>query len=694
MMDSYIDYAENTGRISANKYREKQITQENASIKKLKAEYDSLKKKMDEALASGSLKKNSEGYYEMLNALNAINEDIIDTTANIAELNKSIRETNWEIFDKAAESIANMRDELEFLYDILDEKMFDDNGKVTNSGIAGFGILSSQYNISMAEAQKYANAITDINKQITNDKYNQDLIERRQELYESQRKAIQQANDYKEAIRDLVKEGIDAQIDSLKELVSNYEKLMDSQKDELDYSKKVASAQDNINRIQKQLNAYENDDSEEGATRRQKLRNDLKNAQDSLAQTQEERRISETKKMLSDLQDEYEDVLNARLDNLDALVKAVVDGVDTNAKTVKTAIETAAKDVGYVMTNDVATIFADSSNALVSYFTGGDFVNKVTTIANAVSGIESYYKTAQSKAEETSSSSSKSSSTKSTSKSTGKKTVVGQKSSSSASSLVVNPSTLKSTTKGNKTSTSLKATVVGQKSSSSSVLTKKTGWVKSDGKWYYYDKNGKTVSGWHNLTKDGKKGWYYFHKNTHVLQFNKWVNSSGITNYPKQGDYYVGADGLRVANGKKQTKNGYKTFDKNGKWKGYKSGVRSVGADGLYWTNEGVPETIVRKSDGAILTKLNARDTVLNGDATKNMWDFSNNPMKFLRGLGINSATGNDVDLVINLNGLRNASEFMTELRKDKKFERFIQEITIGRVNGHGSLAKNAIAFQ
>jgi hypothetical protein len=94
-----------------------------------------------------------------------------------------------------------------------------------------------------------------------------------------------------------------------------------------------------------------------------------------------------------------------------------------------------------------------------------------------------------------------------------------------------------------------------------------------------------------------------------------------------------------------------------------------------------------------VLTKLNAGDTVLNNNATQNMWDFANNPQKFLKGLGVNNTygSGNNVNLEFNLSGLRSPSEFMDALRKDKRFEKLIQEMTLGRVNGHGSLAKNAI---
>ena len=725
MMDNYIDLAENTGRISANKYRDKQIAEEQKKIDKLGVEYTKLESIMQDALKSGKITINSEGYYEMLGALNDINENLVQAEANVAELRKSIRETNWEIFDKGAESISAMNDELEFLYGLLgdEENMFDDRGIVNNEGIAGFGVLSAQYNVAMQEAKKYAEEIKNINDDIKDDEFNQDLIDRRQELYESQRKAIENANKYKESIVDLVETGIKKQIESLKDLISNYTDLMDAQKDEIDYAKRVADAQDNINKIQKQLNAYSNDDTEEGAARRQKLRNDLKNAQENLAQTEEERRISQTKKLLSDLQDEYENILNSRLDDIDALIQAVVDGVDANATTIKTAIDVAATNVGYYLTSEVGKIFDDASKGttdLASYFTNGDFVNKVTSISTAVSNIEQYYKDAVKNANDTATSNIK-------------ETASDISSTNSAMESAAQQGT-KARNTANKVTGVDGSWVVDKKTGNRTAWkfndgTLATGWSKIDGKqyyfdqngklkaglqtigknkyyirsktgkavnqwqqvgkkWYYFDKTGKAVSGWQNLTKDGKKGWFYFNPSTNAMAVNSWIRNSS-----KKGTYYVGADGRMFINGKFKTKDGYRTFDKNGKWKGYKTGTRSVGASGLYWTNEGAPETIIRKSDGAVLTRLNSGDTVLNNSATQNMWDFANNPQKFLKGLGATNTfgSGNNVNLEFNLSGLRSPTEFMDALRKDKRFEKLIQEMTLGRVNGHGSLAKNAI---
>ena len=714
MMDSYIEMAENNGRITTNKYRTRQIDEEKKKLTELNKEYDGLKKKMADAMKMGSLSIGSEEYYEMLNQLNSIQEELVATKANISELNKSIRETNWDIFDKGLSRIAGMRDELEFIYGLLGEDMYDKKGKVTDNGIAGFGILASQYNFAMVESQKYAEEIEKINADIAKDPLNQDLIDRRQDLYESQRDAIEQANDYKESIRDLVKEGIELQIDSMKELIKNYEDLLDAQKDEMDYSKRVSDQQANINKLQKQLNAYANDDSEEGAARRQKLRNELKTAQENLQQTQEERRISQTKKMLSDLQEDYENVLNARLDDLEALVKAVTNGVNSNSTKISEAINVATANVGYKVTNEMDTLLSGGKN-LVSYFLNGTFIDQLTkaiavanNIQNGVAKTVTKTENEQSKTVRQTEAKQKNTQTEMVKAQNYKNKITGtdgkwlQDSKKQRIGWQFNDGT--KATGWSKIDNDWyyfndegKIRAGLQKIGNYNYFLKRYGgraeseWVKVGTKWYYFDKDGHALTGWHELEKDGTKGWRYFNPNTAAMATNAWVKNSS-----KDGVYYVNGSGIMVKNGKYETKDGWRTFDKNGKWKGYRLGTKNVGSDGLYWTNESAPETIIRKSDGAVLTKLNAGDTVFNSDATNTMWDFANDPMKFLRSLGYTGGTlsaGNDVDLVINLSGLRSPSEFMDALRRDKKFERFIQEITIGRVSGHGVLAKNAIAF-
>lgn len=790
MLDSFIEKAENTGRITSNLLRVNQLEQERNKVTKLQTEYKELEGIIAEALASGEITKNSEGYYDMLNTLNDIREQIAETTTNIEKLNKEIRETEWEIFDRGVEKIENINDELEFLYDILgdEDKFYGKDGRVTNEGISAFGILSAQYNVAMQEAQKYADEIKKINEDIANDPYNQDLIKRQEELNKSQRDAIEDAEKYKDSIVDLVENGIKAQINALKELISEYNDLLDAEKEERDYSKKVSSAQDNINKLQKQLNAYASDDSEEGLARRQKLINNLRSAQDSLAETEEDRRISQTKKLLSDLEEEYENILNARLDNIDNLIQAVISGVDANSSIIKEAITTAAQDVGYALTENTSTIFDNASDSknLASYFTNGEFVEKVTSIADAVKNIDDYIRNAVMNADQTQAGniSAEHSAISSTDdilsgaahagsiarnnankisgvdgswskngnnwewtfndgeKATGWSLIDGKwysfedngrmrenewfkdsdgryyhlsGSGAMDTNKWINNGHSWSYVEGSgAASTGWKYLnwsggndwfyfdedgnmVTGMQNIGDNMyyMKDKNGnmakneWIKYNGKWYYMGNSGAAVKGWNYLKWGSNKDWYYFNQDG-TMKSAEWFYDPNYKAW-----YWLTESGAMARDGKFKTVDGIRWFDPTGKWRGYKSGTKSVGADGLYWTNEGMPETIIRKSDGAILTRLNSGDTVFNGDATKTMWDFANNPQKFLRGMGVNNTygSGNNVNLEFNLSGLRSPVEFMNALRKDRQFEKFIQEITIGRVNGHGSLAKNAIKF-
>ena len=131
---------------------------------------------------------------------------------------------------------------------------------------------------------------------------------------------------------------------------------------------------------------------------------------------------------------------------------------------------------------------------------------------------------------------------------------------------------------------------------------------------------------------------------------------------------------------------------------GFSVGSKRVPKSGQFWTGEGNrPEIIVRKSDGAILERLNSGDMVLNNTSRNNLWDFVNNPSKYLRDSmqpnidaisPISESIQNDIHMEFNLPNVTNYQQFFYEMQNDPKFEKLIQEMTIGQINGHGRLQK------
>lgn len=120
----------------------------------------------------------------------------------------------------------------------------------------------------------------------------------------------------------------------------------------------------------------------------------------------------------------------------------------------------------------------------------------------------------------------------------------------------------------------------------------------------------------------------------------------------------------------------------------------------LAWTQEnGDLEYIIRKSDGAILTPIGRGDSVLNSEASKNLWDMATNPMQFIKdnmvmsipnvsAIGGNNNVENNIQMTITLPGVSNYQEFVTRLQSDAKFEKMIVDVTSSALTGNNSLSK------
>lgn len=136
---------------------------------------------------------------------------------------------------------------------------------------------------------------------------------------------------------------------------------------------------------------------------------------------------------------------------------------------------------------------------------------------------------------------------------------------------------------------------------------------------------------------------------------------------------------------------------------GYASGAYRISKNQLAWTQEGRNlEAIIRPSDGAILTPLARNDSVLNAHATANLFDFANNPSKFIKeNLDLDKMSANvepktfvgntydnDFAIQIDLPNVTSYGQFVYELQHDPSFERMIKAMTIDKMFGGSSMNK------
>ena len=349
-------------------------------INRLQMELGELNNAFEKAMASGEIEENSEAWYEMKASINEVEEAIADANIQLVEYQRTIRQLDWTYFDYAHERLAQLNEEANFFIDLMSHHdLFQDNGQFNELGEATAGLHAVNYDMYMVQAEEYAKEIEKINHDLVNDPYDTELIERREQLLSLQRQSIQSAESEKEAVKSLVQEGINKELEALKDLVDSYKKSLDSAKDLYEYQKKISEKTADLASLQKQLSAYQNDTSEETRAKVQKLQSDLKKGETELREAEWEQSISDQKKLLDDMMDEYEDYLNTRLDNIDLLMHEMITGTNENMGSIQNTLTEVGAEVGYTMTEQLSQALSENLSYYDHMFESMNSVHLVLT---------------------------------------------------------------------------------------------------------------------------------------------------------------------------------------------------------------------------------------------------------------------------------------------------------------------------
>lgn len=630
------------------------IDQTQDKIQYLKDEREAL----EDALNSADVVPGSEAWMDMYNQILDVDNAIQEATISLAEFNNELRQLKWDKFDDIQSGIQETIDEADFLYELMsNQDMYDDDGVLTDIGQASQALLLEKYNLYMAMADKYAQGVKEIDAELVNDPNNVNLLERRQELLKAQRESILSAEDEKQAVLDLAQEAYDTLDDTISDLIDKYKDLMSTIKDTYDYEKEMAEKTAELADLQKQYAAIRNDDSEEGMTRRQQLEASIKESEDDIEQTEYEKLISDTEKLLDEFEADYQDWLTNLVVELETVLENAINETNMYSDQILATLNDQAYSVGYTLSDTTTAVFTGIGDSVAMY--GDGFLDVANGISSSVDLVASYVERiynsieAQQIAEE-----------------------------------AINQSY-------DMIDTAEEAVAAGEtwnddysepaETSSSpgvgSIMTLKDG-----------------ASYWENSWGNGRSGSYYAGVQGGVVIDSKSIAGEvdGGQNYASAyGDYYVH---IKSADGVFQDLGWVRWED----LEAYGKGTRHTN-ENFAWTQENGGE-LIRQSDGAVLTPVKG-STVFSSDMTNRLWDFANNPSDFLGSYGnsISSGStqlvqaGNNVSMDVggfNITVVANSpTEFAQQLRQtmasDKNAQKMIQEITLGQSLGKNSLNVN-----
>ncbi len=660
MLDEYISQTEARGHIVSANYYDALIQNKNSEKDELVNKRRGMIDERDRLVREGHIDINSEEYRKMSNEIDNVTLEIEKATTQTIGWQNAIRDLEFEQFELAHEYMSRLTSESEFLIELMsNKKLHNDDGTRTAEGDATLGLLAENYHQSMYEADDYGVKAADIARRMTLDPseegyldpLDQNNIDKYNEYIELQRESILNAEDQKQAIKDLISEGYDKELDALQEKIDKTNEALDSQKDLYDYQKNVQKQSEEIAALEKQRAAYLSDTSESGRAKLQEITVSLKEAKESLAETEFDRYISQQEELLSSLYEEYELTLNTRLDDLDGLVEDVFTAVEENA------VEIGETLFGKDGTGGVAgSVGVAVSDELKSIWTEGGVGNK---LAGSVETIETILGDI-------------------------KKKVVGEDGMAGKSDEEAEENINKPTTTTSAASNHSSGSGGGSNGNGGS-----NGGNKSTGDGnakigdkvtflsgkYYYDSQG--------VNPAGSK---YQGKQVYITN----VNKKSWATHP----YHI-STGRKLGQGDLG-------WLKLNQLSGYATGKKNFLNDEIAWTQENGRELIVRPSDGAILTPVAKGDSVLTSAASNNIWDMANSPAEFIKdnlNLGAanvpngsntqNNITQNLDKVVFNLPNVRNYEQLLAEMQKDKNFERLILSMTIDKIAGKSSLAKN-----
>lgn len=662
MLEGYVEQTEAQGYIVSTKYYDAMISNEQNKLSKLNKERQELINALNDAIVNGDIEEGSEAWYDMQKDINSVNEAIQEANTSIINFKNSIREIEWGIFDKIQDRISSITEEADFLTKIMsDEKMYDDNGNVTKHGTATYGLHGVNYNVYMSQADKYRKEMESIDKEISKDPYNQTLIERRKELLELQQESIIAAEDEKEAIVNLVKEGIEKQLESLDKLIDKYLDAINSQKELYDFQKDITKKQEEVDSLRKQLVAYSGDDSEEGSVRRQETENKLKEAEENLAESFYDKAISDQKKLLDELYNEYEIVLNMRLDNIDVLISEVIANINSDASEIRDTIMSEADKVGYKLTDSMNTIWgSDGTIAGILTTYSSNFSSVMTSVQAAINNIYIAIQNAVNASNQ---------------KATANINSIDQQ--QKQQTTVTKPTT------SNKPVSTPKPSTQNNGGDGVPRIGDKVTYVSGN---YFYSSDGLNPSGNQMLGQE-----VYITNINNASWAKKPYHISRTSRLGERDLGWVNLDQL----------------------KGYKTGKKFIDKNKLAWTQEEGGELILGRFDGAMLmpdgkgtlTGLRRGDAVLNAKRTENLLSMSENPNGYIqrqirklneesaaeRGMAVGGNTANEFNVTINMSNVTDYEDVIQKLMYDSRTEKYIQAVSVDLLGGGSKMRKYLI---
>lgn len=382
-IDSIMQLSQSKGYLLSGKFYDEQI-------KYQKQEGENIRGQLQESLEL--LKQypaDTKEYYDAYNKVVDLGNQDLQNKAKVAQLEKEQADLEWTKIERKHTYIGYLNDELSWLESIVEtEHSITDaqTGRFNDYGVSALATYAKQYNIYMVEADEWAKDVEKVKAMLDKDPNNTELQDKYQTYMQNWRSTITSAESARKSMSNLMKQQYDAELAALKTVLDYRKKELEAQKSIYQYQKDITEKSRSVESIEKQLMAFQNDTSEEGKARTEKLKDQLRTAKQSLQETEYNQYVSDQEEILDNIYTEFQNMFEDKMDDMEQVVKDALKIVNENQSLEVKTLDKTASDVGYKITDSTKNIL----NSQSQYYTNtipGEFENLCSTITSEVANI-------------------------------------------------------------------------------------------------------------------------------------------------------------------------------------------------------------------------------------------------------------------------------------------------------------------
>lgn len=483
-----------------------------------------LNAQLNALVADGTIGMYTDTWNKWQEEINGVRKSIIEADEALNDLKKSIMEVRFNNFTKAIDNLDFKSDMSSAIQDLLlEEGIYDDDVKITSTGYTKLGLLGTDLVNAKQKVADYNEAIRALKENYKQGNISQaDFNEQLQEYQKDQMDAVSATKTARDAIIDLIKDGIEKETDAMDELISKRKDDLDKQKEYYDFQKKMNDQSKDMNKVRAQLAALEGDDSLEATAKRRKLESQLKDLQEQYDEDQKDHEkdvVSDAyDKTLEDFKKNQEDTvkeLESSLEKQNQAISNALEATKNNYNDVYTILTELSNQYNFSLTQDLVSPWQSAQAALQQY---QDSIGKLN--ANISSIDTSKITTAQ----------------------------------PSQTSTVPTKNESKYVTTKNQNGTWLNQDGRWWYQHNDGGWTN-DGWESIDGQWYKFDREGWMQTGWQPWGTDstGNAAWYYL-TDSGAMARSTWIAGAN------GAQYYVDSTGVMARNGYVRSADGSKYY--------------------------------------------------------------------------------------------------------------------------------------